>query len=158
MLPIPCPLKYCLNIYSVDCHNTKKVWFESINYKYLHMYRNNHMKAENKPAIHSRCILVCMLCIEKQQQTTERKKERKKKKKPTNPTLQNLRKKKIPTNKLHPQETTSTKTNKNPCHTPKPVKDYKRTVTRTGLTSLQARKLNVCVHSLNLESSSCYHE
>lgn len=31
------------------------------------------MKAENKPAVHSRCILACMLCIEKQWQTNKKK-------------------------------------------------------------------------------------
>lgn len=75
MLYIPCPLKYCLNIYSVDCHSTKKIQFESI--KYLPIYKNNLVKAENKPAIHSRCIIARMLCTEKQEQTN--------KTKPTNP-------------------------------------------------------------------------
>lgn len=113
MLPIPCSLTYCLNIYSVDCHSTKKIQFESISQKYLHIYRNNHMKAGRKPAIPSRCILACMLHIEKQQQTNKKPLNQ-----PIKPPLQNL--KKNPDQKTPAPPASRNQTNQNKQSLPHP--------------------------------------
>lgn len=130
MLPIPCLLKYCLNINSVDCHNTKKIQFESISYKYLYIYRNNHVKAENKPAVHSRCILACMLYIENQQQTKKKQKQtRTHKPKQTNEKTQ-------PTNPPPPtwKKNSNQQTNKKTPHTPSLKKPHQPKQTRIPAT------------------------
>lgn len=167
MLPIPCLLKYRLNIYSVDCHNSKKkliclnisitniwtfieiiTWRQRTNLLFIpgaYLRGCYTLKNNSKLKTWKQTNKTPQIQQNKQTNPSQPTPPPKPEKKDSN--QQTNKKKPTPP---QPQETTPTKTNKNPWHTPKPVKDYYK-----NRPYFFANQETECIRALlNLESSS----